>query len=184
LRKYLVALLALGAFAVPASAMADDPPVVPTPPEFAPPTPAPVTDVASAQNAAEDYASDNARRFLRIGRSFVRVTDANAACLLSPVVDTRFGCVFTLKVLVITQRRHGWDNWGHGDSRSHSRSVRHGKRDHQRPRFRVRRYGCLGGLTLDAGPPVNVQLKFVECSRVHGGRDDITVEEPTPVAPV
>ena len=105
MRKYLVALLALGAFARSglrnggrSAGRADTARVR-------------ASDAGSGdgcrvgQNAAEDYASDNARRFLRIGRSFVRVTDANAACLKSPIVDTRFGCVFTLKALVITQRR-------------------------------------------------------------------------------
>ena len=180
-----VALASVSLFAVGGIAQAQEPPVVPTPPAFAPPAPGPVTDPASAGAFAKLYAVQHASQFLgQRDRRRVRVTDADAACLQSPFLDTRFGCVFTLKVLVISRNR-GWDNWGHGDSRSYSRNRHSNKRDHGRDhqRFRVRRYGCLGGLTIDAGPPPAVQLKFVECQRIHQGRDDITVEEPTPVAP-
>jgi hypothetical protein len=174
MKKFLVPLIALAALAVPSAALADDPPV---PPAFAPPVVAPVVDVPSANAFAENYASDNARRFLNVrNRRAVRVIDANAACLQSPIVDTRFGCVFTLRALVISRNR-GWDSWGHGDSRSHSRSVSHGKRGHHRERFRVRQFGCLGFLRIDGGPAVTptAQVINVECARIPRG--DRTVEE-------
>jgi hypothetical protein len=180
LRKYLVALLALSAFAVPGSALADDPPGVP--PAFAPPVVTPVTDVASANAFAENYASDNARRFLNQDRRRVRVIDTNAACLQSPVLATRFGCVFTLKALVINRVR-GWDNWGHGDARSassrgHKGHKRHDRERHQR--FRVRSFGCLGFLRINGGPAVTptAQLINVECARIP--REDRDVDEVTP----
>ena len=97
-------------------AQAGDPPAEPTvPPAFAPPAPAPVVDNDSAADFAKDYADDNADRFLRQRHRRVRVIDADAACLTSPVVATRFGCVFTLRALVINRDR-GWDGWGHGGS--------------------------------------------------------------------
>ena len=188
MRKYLVALLALSAFAVPSSALAQAPGPPDVPPALAPPTPGPVTDPASAGVVAKAYAVQHAGQFLdqQDGRNRrrVRVTDADAACLQSPFLDSRFGCVFTLKVLVISRNR-GWDDWGRGDSRSHPRARSagdggHGHKRHDRnhqEHFRVRRYGCLGGLTIDAGPPPSVQLKFVECQRIHGGRDDFQVDE-------
>ena len=128
-----VALAAMSLFALGGTALADDPPGVP--PAFAPPAVAPVTDVPSANAFAEKYANDNAGRFLNSDRRRVRVIDADAACLQSPVVATRFGCVFTLKALVISRNR-GWDNWGHGDSRSHPRARSANPRKHgdNRPR--------------------------------------------------
>jgi hypothetical protein len=155
-------------------AQAQDPPAEPTvPPAFAPPTPAPVVDTDSAEAFAEGYATKNARRFLRQrDRRRVRVIDANAACLQSPILETRFGCVFTLRALVIN-RRGGWDHWGHA-----SKASKRGHRGHHRPRFRIRNYGCLGFLRIDGGPEVTptAQLIDVECARVP--RDDIEAPEP------
>lgn len=177
MRKYLVAAMALAAFAVPGSALADDPPGIP--PAFAPPVVTPVTDVTSANAFAEKYANDNAARFLNQDRRRVRVVNTDASCLQSPVVLTRFGCVFTLRALVI-QRRHGWDNWGRGDSRSasvrsHKNSRRHDRERHQR--FRVRSFGCLGFLRINGGPAVTptAQLINVECARIP--REDRDVDE-------
>jgi len=172
--------MCLGLLAIPGSALADDPPGVP--PAFAPPVVAPVVDVPSANAFAENYASDNARRFLNQDRRRVRVIDTNASCLQSPVLDTRFGCVFTLKALVI-QRNRGWDNWGHGDARSASSRSRHNGRRHDREhhqRFRVRQFGCLGFLRIDGGPAVtpHATLVNVECARIPRG--DLTVDEVTP----
>lgn len=195
MRKYIVPLLALGALAVPGSALAQapGPPGGPpgVPPAFAPPVIAPVTDVASAETFTENYVTVNAQRLLNTDRRRVRVTDANAACLQSPIVDTRFGCVFTLKALVINRNR-GWDNWGHGDSRSHSRARSagdggHGHKRHDRnhqQRFHIQRFGCLGFLRVDGGPAVRPSgtLVNVECRRIHDGRDDFDVtEDVTPV---
>jgi len=175
--KYLVPLLALAALAVPGAALAQEPPVVPVPPAFAPPAPAPVTDVESAQAFTEDYVTDHAAQFLNQNHRRVRVTDAQAACLQSPFLATRFGCAFTLKALVI-QRNRGWDNWGHGDSRNRGRaaSVRGGHERHRH--FRVRRFGCLGFLRVDGGPAVTptAQALSLECPRIP--REDITVDEP------
>ena len=182
--KYLVPLLAIAALAVPATALADDPPGVP--PAFAPPVVAPVVDVPSANAFAENYASDNARRFLDQDRRRIRVIDTNASCLQSPVVDTRFGCVFTLKALVISRNR-GWGDWGHGDSRSHPRARSagdggHGHHGHRRndrrhqERFRIRAFGCLGFLRINGGPSVTptAELVNVQCARIQREDRDIT----------
>lgn len=179
MRKFIVPLLCLGAFAVPSAALADDPPGVP--PAFAPPVVAPVVDVPSANAFAENYASDNARRFLNQDRRRVRVINTDASCLQSPVLATRFGCVFTLRALVINRIR-GWDNWGHGDARSAS-SRGHKNRRHDRERhhrFRVRSFGCLGFLRINGGPAVTptAQLINVECARIP--REDRDVDEVTP----
>jgi len=171
-----VALAAVSLFAVGGVAQAQEPPVVPTPPAFAPPAPAPVTDVASAEAFTENYVTDNARRLLnQRDRRRVRVTNADASCLQSPFLVTRFGCVFTLRAFVI-QRNRGWDNWGHGDSRGRAASVRGGHERHRH--FRVRRFGCLGFLRVDGGPAVTptAQVIQVECRRIP--REDITVDEP------
>ena len=101
-------------------------------------------------------------------------------------MDTRFGCVFTLKALVISRNR-GWDQWGHGDSRSHGRSharaagdggpshKRHDRNRHQR--FRVRAFGCLGFLRINGGPTATptAEVVNVQCSRIQ--REDRTVDE-------
>jgi hypothetical protein len=179
--------MALAAFAVPGSALADDPPGIP--PAFAPPVVTPVTDVTSANAFAEKYANDNAGRFLNSDRRRVRVIDTNAACLQSPIVDTRFGCVFTLKALVINRVR-GWDNWGRGDSRSHPRARSagdggHGHKRHDRERhqrFRVRSFGCLGFLRINGGPSVTptAQLVNVECARIPREDRDVTEDVTAP----
>jgi hypothetical protein len=154
-------------------AQAGDPPAEPTvPPAFAPPTPAPVVDTDSAADFAKDYADDNADRFLRQRHRRVRVIDADAACLQSPFVATRFGCVFTLRALVINRSR-GWDGWGHA-----SKASKRGGHSKHRRHFKIRNFGCLGAITIDGGPEVtpSAQLRFVECGRVP--RDDIEAPEP------
>jgi hypothetical protein len=160
-------------------AQAGDPPAEPTvPPAFSPPVVAPVVDTDSAEAFAENYADDNARRFLRERRrNRVRVIDVNAACLQSPILETRFGCVFTLRALVINRQR-GWDGWGHSSKARHSSKRGDDKRRHHRPRFRIRNFGCLGFLRIDGGPTVEptAQLIDVECARVP--RDDIEAPEP------
>ena len=171
-----VAIAAMSVFALGGVAQATEPPGVP--PAFAPPVVAPVVDVPSANAFAENYASDNARRFLNQDRRRVRVIDTNASCLQSPIVDTRFGCVFTLNALVI-QRNRGWDNWGHGDSRGRSASLHHSKRGHRghhQERFRVRQFGCLGFLRINGGPAVTptAQVVNVECARIPRGDRQIT----------
>lgn len=172
------ALAAVSLFAMGGLAQAQEPPVVPVPPEFAPPAPAPVVDADSAGAFAKLYVAQHAGDLLRQrDRHRVRVLDVDAACLQSPILATRFGCVFTLKALVI-QRKHGWDNWGHGDSRNRGRaaSVRGGHERHRH--FRARRFGCLGFLRIDGGPTVTPTATVinVECARIP--RDDITVDEP------
>ena len=95
-RTLLTAALAVASlFAVGGVAQAQTPP--PVAPEFAPPALAPVTDVPSAENFTKLYVSSNARRLLNTDRRRVRVINAEAACLQSPIVETRFGCVFTLQ---------------------------------------------------------------------------------------
>ena len=166
----LVALAAVSMFALGGVAQAQDPPAPDQalPPSFVPPAPAPVTDVATAEAFAEGYATRNAWRFLRQSPRRVRVIDANAACLAHPVVADRYGCVFTLRALTI-ERRHGWRGY-------HSKS---GPPKH-RPRVRIRRYGCLGALTVIGGPTPQGILRFVECARVPRG--DFTAPEPEPVS--
>jgi hypothetical protein len=148
----------------------------PVAPELAPPTPGPVVDTDSAGVFAKAYVIRNANRFLRQRRSRVRVTDADAACLQSPVLDTRFGCVFTLRALVIRRNRGWWDNRGH-DARKASKSGHRG--DKHRRHFRVRRFGCLGFLQVDGGPTVTptAQVVRVECGRIPRG--DMEVVAPT-----
>ena len=154
------------------SAQAGEPAV---PPAFSPPAPAPVTNVATAETFAKGYAADNAARFIGVNRGRTRVIDANARCLQSPVVDTRFGCVFTLRALVI-QRRHNWRDWSHGHS-SRARTSG-GDRDHGRRRVRIRNYGCLGFLRINGGPTAtpSAQVINVECARVPRG--DLVAPEP------
>ena len=164
-----VAVLSIGAFGATSAQAADDP----VPPAFSPPAPAPVTDTASAEAFLEGYAADNARRFLRVHRSRVRVIDVNAACLQHPVTLTRFGCAFTLRALVI-QRRHNWRNWSHG----HSSKARSSGRKPQRRRVRIRTFGCLGIARIDALPAATptVQIPLVDCVRVP--RRDLEAPEP------
>ena len=178
MRRVLImaVLAAISLFALGGVAQAQDP--VPAP-EFSPPAPpAEVVDVAGAEAFAEGYADDNANRFLRQRSRNVRVIDANAACLQNPAVATRFGCVFTLRALVI-QRRSGW--WGH-DSRAHKSSRRGDDHKRHKPRFRIRQYGCIGLLTVVGGPGVEPQglLRAVECARIPRG--DMVAPEPEPVA--
>ena len=108
----LVAVAAVSMLAFGGVAQAQDPPAPDQtlPPTFQPPGPAPVTDVASAEAFATSYATRNAWRFLRESPRRVRVVDAAARCLAHPVVADRYGCVFTLRALVI-QRRHGWHGY-------------------------------------------------------------------------
>jgi hypothetical protein len=174
-RALIVAAVAATSLLVPGAAMAQDPPSTETvPPAFAPPAPAPVVDVASAEAFIEGYAARNAARFLDQNRRRVRTIDVNAACLQHPVIATRFGCVFTLRALVI-QRRHGWWHWNKGDDAEPARSAG-GK---GRPRFRIRTYGCLGLARIDGGPDVTptVQVPLIDCVRVPRG--DMVAPEPT-----
>lgn len=163
MRKIILSLIAVAALAIPATSLAQDPPI---PPEFAPPAPAGVTDVTSAENFTKLFVSRNAWRFLRENPRKVRVLDANAACLQSPILDTRFGCVFTLRALVIDRAR-GWRGFHGGkDGRDHRRRVR------------IRNFGCLGFLRINGGPSVvpTAQVIQVECARVPRG--DIVAPEP------
>jgi len=179
-RKYIVGLLALGALALPSSALAgDDPPTIaplPTPPSA-------VVDNATAATFARLYLARNVRDLLQAGGAGnfegrrVRLVDTNATCLTSPVLATRFGCVFTLRAAVILRRSHGWDNWGREARASSKRD--HGNRRDRNRRFIVRNFGCLGGLTINGGPSVTptAQVRFIECGRI----SDSTLTEPTPV---
>jgi len=163
-----VAATSLFAFGGVASA-SDDPPVADPPAAITlPTTPAPVVDVDTAAAFAKIYVARNAARLLGQDRRRVRVVDVASVCLQSPVLATRFGCVFTLRAAVI-QRARGWD-WGHASSK---RSGKHNRRVH------VRRFGCLGGLTINGGPSVTptAQVRFSECARIP--RDDIEVVAPT-----
>ena len=178
-RVFVVAAIAASSLLVGGGVAQSQPPAEdPVPPAFVPPAPAPVVDTDSAEAFTLDYVADNGRALLREGgvrgirnRRFVRVIDAQSACLQSPILDTRFGCVFTLRALVISKRHHGWDNWGHSSKKS-------SKRGHHRPRFRIRNYGCLGFLRVDGGPAVTptAEVVAVECARVPRG--DITAPEP------
>jgi hypothetical protein len=156
-------------------AQAGTPPEAPVPPAFVPPTPAPVVDEDSAQAFAESYTADNAGDFIGVRRhARVRVISDDARCLQSPIVETRFGCVFRLRALVI-QRSRGW--WGH-EARSSSRRGHRGHVRHRR-HFRVRQYGCLGFLRIDGGPTVTptADVVNVECARIRRG--DREVVAPT-----
>ena len=105
--------------------------------------------------------------------------DVNAACLQHPVVATRFGCVFTLRALVI-RRNRGWDGWDHhGHEDAQPASKRGGKP--RRPRFRIRTVGCLGALRINGGPGVTptATVPFIDCVRVRNG--DYEAPEPEPV---
>ena len=137
------------------------------PPEFAPPGPAPVTDVAAAEAFTEGYVARNAARFLDQRRRNVRTIDAEARCLGHPVRADRYGCVFTLRALVI-QRRGGW--WNHNGPRASTPPS------DRRRRHRVRTYGCLGALTVVGGASPQGIVRFVECSRVPRG--DLVAPEP------
>lgn len=163
------ATAAVSLFAVGGVALAGDEPPIAPPPTAAPlPAPAPVIDVDTAAAFTKIYVARNAPRFLGQDRRRVRVVDVQSACLQSPVLATRFGCVFTLRAAVI-QRSRGWD-WGHS-ARLHG--------GHKQPRVRVRNFGCLGSLRINGGPTVTptVSLVQVECARIP--RDDTLVVAPT-----
>ena len=164
----LAVLAAISLFAFGGVAQAQPPEETTTPPEFAPPGPGPVTDTNSAAAFAERYAARNAGRFLRVSPRRVRVVDANAVCLQHPVILTRFGCVFTLRALVI-QRRRGWHGYPHASKTGNPPEHR---------RNRIRRYGCLGALTINGGPAVTpvASVRFIDCVRVPRG--DYTAPEP------
>lgn len=168
----VLSMLLVGAVGI---AQAQDDPV---PPEFAPPAVAPVTDVPSAEAFSDAYVARNARRFLRTDRRRVRVIDVQSACLQSPIVETRFGCVFTLRALVI-QRRHHWRDWSHS-----SKARTSGHKPKPRHRVRIRTYGCLGFLRIDGGPVVtpSAQVINVECARLP--RRDLEAPEPEPAPTV
>ena len=171
-RTFAVAVVAVASlFAYTGVAVAQDPaPDQELPPAFAPPVIAPVVDVAGAEAFAENYADRNAARFLRTDRRRVRVLDANAACLEHPVVQYRFGCVFTLRALTFERSRGHW-------SRA-SKARGDDPRKHRRPRIRVRTFGCLGLLSVQGGPAVTPSgiLRAIDCVRVRNG--DYTAPEP------
>ena len=171
----LAALAALSLFALGGVAQAQEPEEKEVPPAFAPPAPAPVIDVASAEAFASGFVARNAWRFLREHPRRVRVLDVAVRCLQHPIIATRFGCVFTLRALTIN-RRHGW--WGHS-AKYNKRG--HGRKD-RRPRFRIRQFGCLGALRITGGPAATptADVPFVECARVPRG--DFTAPEPEPVS--
>ena len=152
------------------TAQAQDPVV---PPAFVPPAPAPVVDEASAETFLEGYASDQAEDFLRTRRSRVRILNVEARCLQHPVTLTRYGCAVRLRALVI-QKRHHWRNWSHGDNKAKSSGRRS-----NRPRVRIRAYGCLGIARIDAINPLDPQVRvpLADCQRIRS-RD---LEVPTPV---
>jgi hypothetical protein len=172
MRRLLVPAALAAVMLVPASALAGDPPVTDPPPEFVAPTPSPVVDNDTAAAFVKVYIARNSARILGQDRRRVRVLNVDSACLTSPVLATRFGCVFTLRAAVI-QRSHGWD-WGH-DARASSKRGGHRRNRH----VRVRNFGCLGSLRINGGPsvtPTVTNLEF-ECARIP--RDDTTVVAPT-----
>ena len=171
----VAALAAVSLFASSGVALGQEVESKTPPPEFSPPTPAPVVDVASAEAFAERYGARNAARFLDQNRRRVRVFDVEARCLEHPVIADRFGCVFTLRAAVILRRSRGWDGWGH-DKAEPARAAG-GNRGR---RFRIRNYGCLGLLRIQGGPTVEptVQVPLIECARVPRG--DYDAPEPTP----
>lgn len=167
-------------------AQAQTPPDGDLPPAFAPPVVAPVVDVDSAADFAENFATDNAGDFLGENGRRVRVLDANATCLEHPAVADQFGCIFTLQAAVIQRDRHR----GHSSRRHHSRHVTRHVRGHsghhpqpQPRRVRVRFFGCIGALRITGGPTVTptAEVSFSDCVRIR--RSDIMVPEPEPVAP-
>jgi len=166
-----VSMLAVGA----TPALAGDPaPDQTLPPAFAPPAPAPVTDVATAEAFAQDYAARNANRFLGSDRRRTRVFDAQARCLEHPVVADRFGCVFTLRAAT-------WDRGrdrGHYARKASTRGDDHGNRGRRDRRVRVRQFGCLGLLSVIGGPTVTptATLRAIDCVRVPRG--DYNAPEP------
>ena len=175
MRKVLVAAIAASSMLLlPGSALAQDPPA-----EFAPPAPAPVVDTTSAGAFAKLYVVRNSDRLTRDRRERVRVLNVESTCLQAPFLETRYGCVFTLRAAIIS-RRGGWD-WGH--DRDHKARVasrggddRRGRDRDRNRRFRVRFVGCIGALRVDAGPPPSATLQAVECRRLQ--RDDEEVVAP------
>ena len=129
-----------------------------------PPAPAPVTDVATAEAFAEGYAARNASRFLAAPRN-VRTIDAKPRCLAHPVIADRYGCVFTLRALVIQR----------GRLVARPPTPRPA-RPSASPRSGSARYGCLGALTVVGGAAPQGIVRFVECSRVPRG--DLVAPEP------
>jgi hypothetical protein len=174
-RALIVAAVAATSLLAPGAAMAQDTESI-VPPEFSPPAPAPVVDVASAEAFAERYAARNAGRFLDQNRRRVRVFDVEARCLEHPVVADRFGCVFTLRAAVILRRSRGWWGWDGHDKAEPARAAG-GNRGR---RFRIRNYGCLGLLRIQGGPTVEptVQVPLIDCVRVPRG--DYDAPEPAP----
>ena len=155
------------------TALAQDPVEPVVPPAFVPPAPTPVTDTATAAAFTERYAARNAWRFLRQNPRRVRVVDTNAACLAHPVIADRYGCVFTLRALVIERRHRGWDGWDH-DKPVATPSSRRGGHGHKR--FRIKTYACLGLATVIGGTNPQGITRFVECARVPRG--DLVAPEP------
>jgi hypothetical protein len=193
LRKLLFLLMVLGAMVLPSAALAGgSPPVTDETPSTPPaavqlPSPGPVVDVPSAEAFAKLYVAQHVRQLIGVDSRRVRVVADDAACLQSPVVATRFGCVFTLKAVVIS-RRGGWD-WGH-DSRAHSAGNRHGHDGHDRGRghnrrYRVRSYGCLGGLVINGGPTVTptATVRFADCARIPNSDSTVVAPDDTVAAP-
>ena len=183
MRRFIVAAVAASSMLLvggAGSALAQDPPVSEPPAEFAPPAPGPVVDTESAGAFAKLYVVRNSDRLSRERRERVRVLNVESSCLQAPFLETRYGCVFTLRAAIIS-RRGGWD-WGHGhkahkSSRGDDNDRRHRGRDRDRNRrFRVRFVGCIGALRVDAGPPPSAQLQALECRRIQ--RDDEEVVAP------
>lgn len=140
-------------FALGGTALADD-----TPPVAATlPTPAPVTDNATAANFARIYVARNAGTFLGVDRHRVRVTSDDAVCLAHPAVANRWGCVFVLRAAVL-ERTRSWDSWRAASKRGHAPPRR----------VRIRQFGCLGALTINGGPTVTptATVRFVDCVRL------------------
>jgi hypothetical protein len=174
----LLAVLSMSLIGAVGVAQAGEPDTT-VPPAFVPPTPAPVTDNDTAAAFAKLYVARNARSLLRQGgagnfdRRRIRVISEDAACLQSPILATRWGCVFTLRALVI-QRRHHWRNWSH-----EAKLARVSGGRHDGHRVRIRNYGCLGFLRINGGPTVTptAEVVNVECARVPRG--DMVAPEPT-----
>ena len=87
---------------LPGSALAQDPPA-----EFAPPAPAPVVDTTSAGAFAKLLRRAQLRSPHRDRRERVRVLDVESTCLQAPFLETRYGCVFTLRAAIISRRVAG-----------------------------------------------------------------------------
>ena len=81
------------------------------------------------------------------------------------MIADRYGCVFTLRALVI---------------QAPARLARLPAARAARPSIgrvsRIRRYGCLGALTVVGGATPQGIVRFVECARVPRG--DLVAPEP------